>query len=179
MPSPSRQFPSDRTPSLLPFQSCSQLALDTIPRHVRYTIDMRARHGDTLARFRKVALRTLGSIAGHENCRFTQKVDFMSAATNFHADCIRCVEEAAEAVTREEATAGKGKTLARRMISGAGHDTVFTSKRCPSSMVFVPCRDGVSHHPEEYSTPEDCANGASVLLGAVVRYDRSRKSATA
>ena len=40
-----------------------------------------------------------------------------------------------------------------------------------ASMIFVPCRDGVSHNPAEYSTPEDCANGAQVLMGAVLRYD--------
>ena len=38
-------------------------------------------------------------------------------------------------------------------------------------MIFVPCRDGISHNPAEYSTPEDCANGAQVLMGAVLRYD--------
>jgi hypothetical protein len=38
-------------------------------------------------------------------------------------------------------------------------------------MIFVRCRDGVSHNPEEYSRPEDCAAGAQVLLGAYLRYD--------
>ena len=51
---------------------------------------------------------------------------------------------------------------------------MFTAKRCPTSMIFVPCRGGVSHHPAEYCEPEDCATGAQVLLGAVLRYDRLR-----
>lgn len=55
-----------------------------------------------------------------------------------------------------------------------GHDSVFTSQRCPTSMIFVPCRDGVSHNPTEYSAPADCANGAQVLMGAVLEYDRLR-----
>ena len=41
------------------------------------------------------------------------------------------------------------------MISGAGHDSVFTSKRVPTSMIFVPCLDGISHNPAEYCSPED------------------------
>ena len=41
-------------------------------------------------------------------------------------------------------------------------------------MIFVPCRDGVSHNPSEYCAPEDCANGAQVLMGAMLRYDRLR-----
>jgi len=42
------------------------------------------------------------------------------------------------------------------------------------SRIFVPCRDGVSHNPAEYCSPEDCGNGAQVLLGAMLRYDRLR-----
>ncbi len=38
-------------------------------------------------------------------------------------------------------------------------------------MIFVRCRDGISHNPAEYSRPEDCAAGAQVLLGAYLRYD--------
>ena len=60
------------------------------------------------------------------------------------------------------------------MTSGAGHDSVFASRRCPTAMVFVPCKDGVSHHPEEWCEKEDCANGASVLVGAVLRFDQKR-----
>ena len=50
-------------------------------------------------------------------------------------------------------------------------DSVFCSKVAPTSMIFVPCRDGVSHNPAEYCSPEDCTNGAQVLMGAVLRYD--------
>src|SRR5262249_23624430 len=46
---------------------------------------------------------------------------------------------------------------------------------CPTGMIFVPCRGGVSHNPIEYSSPEGCAIGTQVLLGAVFRYDRLRK----
>lgn len=58
------------------------------------------------------------------------------------------------------------------MTSGAGHDSVYTSKRCPTSMIFVPSRNGISHHPEEWTSPEDCALGAEVLCQSVLRYDR-------
>ena len=40
--------------------------------------------------------------------------------------------------------------------------------------IFVPCRDGVSHNPSEYCNLEDCGNGAQVLLGSILRYDRLR-----
>lgn len=50
-----------------------------------------------------------------------------------------------------------------RMPSGAFHDAQFLSRICPTGMIFIPCRGGVSHHPSEYAAPEACANGARVL----------------
>jgi hypothetical protein len=41
-------------------------------------------------------------------------------------------------------------------------------------MVFVPSKDGVSHNPVEYTSPEDCAIGAQVILGALLRFDELR-----
>lgn len=72
---------------------------------------------------------------------------------------------------------------------------VYAASRCPTSMIFIRCKGGISHNPAEYSSPEDmwvpltrldsdsladqlCSTaGANVLLGAVLRYDRSLKSA--
>ena len=46
---------------------------------------------------------------------------------------------------------------ADRMVSRAYHDSLFMAQICPTTMIFVPCRDGVSHRPDEYSTPEQIA----------------------
>jgi len=54
-----------------------------------------------------------------------------------------------------------------RLASGAYHDAHFVSRVCPTAMIFVPCRGGVSHHPSEYSSPEHLAAGARVLTAAV------------
>lgn len=55
----------------------------------------------------------------------------------------------------------------------------MTNFRCPTSMVFVPSKDGISHNPVEYTSPEECATGAQVILGALLRYDALRaKNAT-
>ena len=53
----------------------------------------------------------------------------------------------------------------RRLHSGAGHDAQEWASVCPAGMIFVPGEhDGISHNPRELSTPEQCANGANVLL---------------
>lgn len=53
------------------------------------------------------------------------------------------------------------------MVSGAAHDTMSVAARVPSAMVFVPCRDGLSHTPEEDADPADAALGVEVMLGAI------------
>jgi len=61
----------------------------------------------------------------------------------------------------------------RRMPSGAGHDAQDIARIAPAGMIFVPSVDGISHSPDEYTSPEDMANGASVLYHTVIAVDRS------
>ena len=58
-----------------------------------------------------------------------------------------------------------------RVPSGAGHDAQAVATIAPMAMVFVPSVDGISHAIEEYSSPEDCANGAQVLLELLLLAD--------
>lgn len=53
------------------------------------------------------------------------------------------------------------------MHSGAAHDTMCVAERVPSAMVFVPCVDGISHHPDEDADPADAALAAEIILGAI------------
>ncbi len=59
----------------------------------------------------------------------------------------------------------------RHMPSGAGHDAQMLARVCPTGMVFVPSRDGVSHNPAEHTDPDDLVAGADVLLHALLRLD--------
>jgi allantoate deiminase len=54
-----------------------------------------------------------------------------------------------------------------RMHSGAAHDTMCVADRVPTAMVFVPCKDGISHHPDEDANPEDAALAAEIILNAI------------
>lgn len=79
--------------------------------------------------------------------------------TVFDRRCVDAVRQAA-----------RGARLpAREMISGAGHDAIYIARVVPTAMVFVPCKDGISHNEAEYASPEACAAGAEVLYGAVLR----------
>ncbi|WP_433704832.1 hydantoinase/carbamoylase family amidase [Paraburkholderia sacchari] len=67
--------------------------------------------------------------------------------------------------------AGELGYSARRMVSGAGHDAAHVAGVAPTAMIFIPSYMGLSHNVVEYSSPEQCASGATVLLGAVLDLD--------
>jgi beta-ureidopropionase / N-carbamoyl-L-amino-acid hydrolase len=69
-------------------------------------------------------------------------------------------------------SAEKLKLRAADLASGAGHDTAFMTRICPSAMVFVPCRNGKSHTPEEWADKDAIAAGAALILDAVKSLDQ-------
>ncbi|MBJ7456048.1 MAG: M20/M25/M40 family metallo-hydrolase, partial [Thermoleophilia bacterium] len=68
----------------------------------------------------------------------------------------------------EEACAESG-LASERMVSRAYHDAVFMARICPTAMIFVPSAGGISHRPDEFTSPEEIARGAEVLGGALAR----------
>lgn len=157
-------------------------SVNTVPGYVKMSLDLRCPDEKTLDTLEAKFMQSYHSGARPQSdkkrfVRADTKENFRSGAVRFQKEAVDCVEAAARDVLGFEYGAGQGKPLMRRMTSGAGHDSVFASKRCPTAMIFVPCKDGVSHHPEEWCEKDDCATGASVLTQAVLRYDQIRKIA--
>jgi N-carbamoyl-L-amino-acid hydrolase len=55
------------------------------------------------------------------------------------------------------------------MVSRAYHDSLFMARVAPAGMLFIPCRAGVSHRPDEYAAPDDIERGVRVLAAALAR----------
>ncbi len=70
-----------------------------------------------------------------------------------------------------QAAAGLGLTH-RQMQSGAGHDAQDMALICPAGMIFIPSKNGISHSPDEYSSPQDITNGANVLMATLLQLDK-------
>jgi hydantoinase/carbamoylase family amidase len=66
-----------------------------------------------------------------------------------------------------EAAAARSDEPFMTMVSGAAHDTMCVAPRVPSAMVFVPCKEGISHHPAEDADPADAALAAQIILEAI------------
>ena len=80
-----------------------------------------------------------------------------------------------EALMQHIGDAALSQNISHRVMpSGAGHDAAFLSHISPAAMVFVPSKDGKSHCPEEYTSPEQFALGMSVLVDAMERFDSAQ-----
>ncbi|KAK5302819.1 hypothetical protein LTR99_005776 [Exophiala xenobiotica] len=152
-------------------------SINTMAHTARFTLDMRHPSDSVLAQIEDECRKTFSRIAAEDSERGVS-LEWRQLAANpavtFHQDCITVIEEAAEETVADLTKTAEDGKLWKHMVSGAGHDSFHTSRRCPTGMIFTPTREGLSHTPTEYCSPEDCALGAQVLLGAVVRYDRLR-----
>jgi len=119
----------------------------TIPGKVTFSIDFC--HLDNARMDRMVAQtrEECGKIAEKHSTSVDIKQIWRSPGVVFDDDCVDCVRSAA--IDRF------GKDGCIELPAGAGHDSVNTSYICPTAMVFIPSKDGISHHPSEYSSPED------------------------
>ncbi len=128
---------------------------NSVADHVRFTIDLRhpdaallREKGDSIAPTIRAALR---------HCTATVTERFNAAPSVFPALVPDAVESAAHALGLRSL----------RMPSGAFHDAQFMAAVCPTGMIFVPSKDGVSHNPAEYTSPEQLAAGTRVLAATV------------
>jgi N-carbamoyl-L-amino-acid hydrolase len=126
---------------------------NSIPSRVRLELDIR----DTAPSRRDAVLtdieRKCRAIAARRKLQIT--------STLLHADApTACDPTVVTAIVRACEDEGLGYS---RMVSRAYHDSLFMSAIAPTAMIFIPCKNGVSHRPDEYAAPQDLANGARVL----------------
>ncbi|KAJ5633675.1 Peptidase M20 [Penicillium herquei] len=148
----------------------SNASTNTIASDVTFTLDIRHPNDEVVHAVQDECLQAFAKIAAQDGkgVTFDWTLDTDSPAVKFDSGCIASIKAAADNLVGPE-----GSML---MTSGAGHDSVYTNQHCPTAMIFVPCKDGVSHHPTEYCSPEDCALGTQTLLEAVVHYDQTKAS---
>jgi ureidoglycolate amidohydrolase len=72
-------------------------------------------------------------------------------------------EAAPAIVTAIQSACHRLQLPCQTMVSRAYHDSLFMARICPTGMIFIPCRDGISHRPDEYSSPEAIGRGVEVL----------------
>jgi hydantoinase/carbamoylase family amidase len=134
--------------------------INAVPGRARFSLDIR---GVDEEGFRGVA-RDIAAFAEEAAGRRGMTAEYAQRqtlpATPLDEGVVGALEAAAEAT---------GEPY-MKMHSGAAHDTMSIADRVPSAMVFVPCKDGISHSPVEDADPADAALGAEIMLNAIVAY---------
>lgn len=133
-------------------------SINTMAQEVTFSLDIRHPNDKELKTIEERCHTEFHRIASEDSekgCTVEWKELLDSPAVKFSEDCVAAVEaSAADALEGLPMTASEG-SLWKYMISGAGHDSCYTNKRCPTSMIFTPTRQGISHNPQEYCSPED------------------------
>jgi N-carbamoyl-L-amino-acid hydrolase len=135
---------------------------NTAPGEVRLTVDLRHPEVMGLDRMEAALGQSMMALEQELGVTITRTPVWSSPPVQFDPG-VR------EAIARATQRLGFSH---RTMLSGAGHDSVYTARVAPTGMIFIPCENGVSHNVAENITPEQAERGANVLLQAVLDYDR-------
>jgi beta-ureidopropionase / N-carbamoyl-L-amino-acid hydrolase len=135
---------------------------NVVPGEVFFCVDFRHPQAAVLDELEAEFVKSLNEICDPLGLAVTSTRIWDQPPVHFDAACVASVRRAAEL----------SGFSTRDIISGAGHDAAYVSRVAPTSMIFVPCRGGISHNEAEFTAKEQCAAGAQVLLQAVLDYDR-------
>ena len=135
---------------------------NVVPSRVFMTADLRHTEVEALDRMEERLKEVVSAICSQH--QISERLDRLwdSPPVQFDVECVDAVRE----------SANKSGHPSREITSGAGHDAVYVSRVSPTAMIFIPCKDGISHNEIESATPEHVGVGASVLLEAVLLRDR-------
>jgi N-carbamoyl-L-amino-acid hydrolase len=131
---------------------------NVIPGTVKFSIDLR-NSTDALVDEMDAEIRAFAAALASKT-GLEIKIDLVShyPAQPFHPDCIGAVASAA----------GKLGYSSMPAVSGAGHDAVYMARLTKAGMIFIPCKDGISHNEIEDASPEHITAGCNVLLHAML-----------
>lgn len=132
--------------------------VNTMSHTVRFTLDIRHVENETLDKMVKECEAEFHRISrddSEKGCEVEWELLVDSPSVQFDQECISAVEQSAADVCSTLPQPASGVKLYKPMVSGAGHDSCYTNRICPTSMIFTPTRSGISHNPTEYCSAED------------------------
>jgi len=131
---------------------------NVIPGELAFTADIRSPASETLDAIDNDLRKAFAEIASRRKVEITFEAIWRKPPTIFDAKLVDTVENATKALGYSH----------RRITSGAGHDACNLANVVPSAMIFVPCKDGLSHNELEDATQADCTAGANTLMHTVL-----------
>jgi N-carbamoyl-L-amino-acid hydrolase len=131
---------------------------NVIPGEVAFTADIRSPAAETLQAIDRDLRAAFAEIAARRKVEIAFDAIWRKPPTIFNPRLVEAVENAASTLGYSH----------RRITSGAGHDACNLANVVPAAMIFVPCKDGISHNELEDATQADCTAGANALMHTVL-----------
>lgn len=138
-------------------------ARNVVPGYVKHTVELRDLDAEKIARIGETIQKRAQEIARQTNTEISMKQVEHDPPAVATPEIQSAIERAAASLQL--------KTM--RLPSGAGHDAQMMARLGPMGMIFVPSRAGISHSPHEFTSWQDCANGANMLLQTILLIDAS------
>lgn len=132
---------------------------NTIPGEVRFSIDIRNPDDEPLETMGKQVRQACSETAERHKVSIEIEEIWTKSPVKFAEQCINAVTEAVNQLGYSN----------RQIVSGAGHDACQVCEVVPTSMIFVPCAEGLSHNEQESAEPADLEAGCNVLLQAMLK----------
>ncbi|WP_339214034.1 Zn-dependent hydrolase [Solibacillus sp. FSL W8-0372] len=131
-----------------------------IPNKVTFSLESRHQDPSVIQQVEQIIFDLPKEI---ENCELSYKKLWSRDTVHFAPEVINAVAASVEELGYSS----------QQMYSGAGHDAQFIAGYIPSTMIFVPSKNGYSHREDEYTSYEECSKGADVLVNAVLKIAES------
>jgi N-carbamoyl-L-amino-acid hydrolase len=131
---------------------------NVIPGRVKFSIDLRNATDELVDRMDADIRAAIERESRESGLPISIELVSHYPAQPFHPDCVQAVGRAAAKLGYSNMTA----------VSGAGHDAVYMARLAPAGMIFIPCKDGISHNEIEDAKPEHITAGCNVLLHAML-----------
>lgn len=128
--------------------------VNVVPASAEFTVDLRNTDEATLKKAEARFFEFLNNTVEAEGCTVETRTLARFEPVIFDPEVVDLVATTADRL---------GYSV-KRMPSGAGHDAQMMARICPTAMVFTPSKDGISHNPAEYTSPDDLEAGANVML---------------
>ncbi len=131
---------------------------NVIPGRVKFSIDLRNATDELVDKMDADIRAAVARVSQESGLPISIELVSHYPAQPFHPECVQAVGRAAEKLGYSNMPA----------VSGAGHDAVYMARLAPAGMIFIPCKDGISHNEIEDAKPEHITAGCNVLLHAML-----------
>ena len=133
---------------------------NVIPGQVKFSMDIRHPDSHVLNQMTALLQNQITKVAKERSMVIDLNEVSYFPPCNFDPSCIHAIRQAAIDLGYSHID----------VVSGAGHDAIYMARLAPTGMIFIPCKDGVSHNEIEDAKPEDLEAGTNVLLHSMLTF---------